>query len=198
MTAEHPWIDFEAWADHAGDSPLYQFLARQIADDEEVSALASEIENPAPQNLLFASVQFLLAGDDPLASFFASRTEPPAPPDLAWDAFRSFVLGNRDRILELGRTRRTQTNEVGRVAAMLPILASEADRLGEPVHLVEVGTSAGLNLCLDRFRYDIAGSVFGQSDLTLRVESRGGAAGATARSVCAAAGRHRPRSGRHQ
>ena len=174
MTAEHPWVDFEAWADHAADSPLYQILARRIAVDDEMSALASEIENPAPQNLLFASVQFLLTGDDPLASFFASRTEHPAPPDLAWDAFRSFALDNRDRILQLGRTRRTQTNEVGRVAAMLPILASEADRLGEPVHLVEVGAAAGLNLCLDRFRYEIAGSVFGQSDLTLRVESRGG------------------------
>lgn len=174
MTAEHPWVDFEAWADHAGDSPLYQSLARRIAADAEISAVAAEIENPAPQNLLFASVQFLLNADDPLASFFASRTEHPAPPELAWDAFRAFVLDHRDRILQLGATRRTQTNEVGRVAAMLPILASEADRLGEPVHLVEVGAAAGLNLCLDRFRYDIAGSVFGQSDLTLRVQSRGG------------------------
>ena len=174
MAADHPWIDFEAWADHAGDSPLYQFLARRIAEDGEVARIAEEIENPASQNLLFAAVQFLLDGHEPLAEFYASRTAAPASPDRAWEPFASFVLEHRDRILEIGRTRRTQTNEVGRVAAMLPVIMSEADRLGEPVHVVEVGSSAGLNLCLDRFRYDIAGTIFGQSELTLKVESRGG------------------------
>lgn len=174
MSNDHPWADFDAWADHAGDSPLYQFLARRVADDPEIAALASEIANPAPQNLLFASVQFLLSGDDPLAEFFASRTTTPSPADESWEPFRRFVISHRDAILEIGHTRRTQTNEVGRVAAMLPMLTSEADRLGEPVHLVEVGASAGLNLCVDRFRYDIAGTILGQSDLTLRVESKGG------------------------
>src|SRR5665811_2452866 len=110
MSNGHPWANFDAWADHAGDSPLYQFLARRIVDDPEIAALASEIVNPAPQNLLFASVQFLLSGDDPLAEFFASRTTKPASPDRSWEPFRRFVLGHRDEILEIGRTRRTQTN----------------------------------------------------------------------------------------
>ena len=51
--------------------------------------------------------------------------------------------------MDLLRHRRTQTNEVGRCAILLPVLA----RLQGPLALVEVGASAGLCLLLDRYRY---------------------------------------------
>jgi hypothetical protein len=49
-------------------------------------------------------------------------------------------------------TRTTQTNEIGRAASMLPALGLLADECG-PLSLVDVGTSAGLNLQLDRYAY---------------------------------------------
>jgi hypothetical protein len=64
-------------------------------------------------------------------------------------AFRLFVLDRRDEVVGLLIRRRTQTNEVGRCAILLPVLA----RLEGPLALVEVGASAGLCLLLDRYRY---------------------------------------------
>lgn len=165
--------DFARWGRHATGSPLYQTLAAQVADDDELLEVVGQIERTPRPNMLFAAVQFLLGPEDRLAQFYASRTESPMPPEEAFAHFKRFVLDNSDRILDLGRTRYIQTNEVKRVAALLPALMREADRLGEPVHLIEVGASAGLNLCLDRYRYDFGGLQFGHSDVVLRVELEG-------------------------
>lgn len=171
--ADHPWVDFASWAEHADDSPLYQVLARGVAEDDELLELAAGIEHAPRQNLLFGAVQHLLGNDDDLATFYLSRTSDPAPAELAFEPFKSFALDHRDEILEIGRTRFTQTNEVKRMAVMLPVLMAEADRLGEPVHLVEVGTSAGLNLCFDRFAYNFGGVKFGTSEVELETTPQG-------------------------
>jgi hypothetical protein len=47
-------------------------------------------------------------------------------------------------------SRRTQTNEPGRCATLLPALAA----LDGPLALIEVGASAGLCLHVDRYSYD--------------------------------------------
>ena len=51
--------------------------------------------------------------------------------------------------------RSTQTNEPGRCAALLPVLAG----LPEPLALLEVGTSAGLCLLPDFYAYDYGGPI---------------------------------------
>lgn len=48
-----------------------------------------------------------------------------------------------------------QTNEVGRAGAMIGGLALVARETGLPLRLLEVGASAGLNLNLDRFAYEL-------------------------------------------
>jgi hypothetical protein len=56
-----------------------------------------------------------------------------------WDA------GDPHRV----RARATQTNEAGRWAVLLPVLAA----LPQPLTLLEVGASAGLSLHPDRYAY---------------------------------------------
>ena len=69
-------------------------------------------------------------------------------------AFHDFCLSQRAELLDLIATRSTQTNEVGRCAALLPALgAIEAQYgQGQPLSLLDLGTSAGLNLLFDRVR----------------------------------------------
>lgn len=50
-----------------------------------------------------------------------------------------------------------QTNEVGRSAVLMSGLLAIADRFGLPLRLYELGASAGLNLQLDRYGYDLGG-----------------------------------------
>ena len=64
-------------------------------------------------------------------------------------------MTHRDELLELIATGSTQTNEVGRCTALLPALSHIAagyDR-GQPLGLLDLGTSAGLNLLFDRYAY---------------------------------------------
>ncbi len=173
------------WAETAADSPLYAFLARRVAADPELLALVAQIPRTPPMNLLLGGVKLRLGEDDALAAWYPHLVGGDArrPDDAAFVAFRDYVLAHADALLEVGRTRRTQTNEASRAAAVLPWLAAAAEAWGEPVHLIDIGASAGLNLCLDRFDYcyataegttELAASDRGASQLTLACELRDG------------------------
>jgi hypothetical protein len=68
-----------------------------------------------------------------------------------------------------------QTNEPQRSAALMTGLAEVAARFGQPLELIEIGSSAGLNLQLARYRFVLGGVGFGPPDaeLTLLPEWRG-------------------------
>ena len=68
-----------------------------------------------------------------------------------------------------------QTNEVGRAAQLMTGLLEIAARHGPRIELLEIGSSAGLNLMIDRFRIELAGVVTGPPDapLTLTPEWQG-------------------------
>ncbi|HEX6477117.1 MAG TPA: DUF2332 domain-containing protein [Acidimicrobiales bacterium] len=156
--------------DFRGASPLYERLARDSAEEPELLAL---LLPAAPRDrlphLLFAAVQYLLLGEgaDPLDTFG----------DKPSSVFRAWCLARRSDIERLTASRVVQTNEVGRCAALLPCLATVAERVMQPLAVVEVGASAGLNLRFDRYRY-----VFGpgletgaeDTDVVLRPRLQGG------------------------
>src|SRR6202048_4830953 len=73
-----------------------------------------------------------------------------------WDQLRSRVLQDTDTLRAVMLSRSTQTNEPGRCAALLPVLAG----LPEPLALLEVGASAGLCLLPDFYAYDYGGGEF--------------------------------------
>jgi len=62
-----------------------------------------------------------------------------------------------------------QTNEVGRSGVLMPGLLTIAAATGLPLALFELGASAGLNLRLDDYGYDLGGAVFGRADAPVRL-----------------------------
>ena len=62
-----------------------------------------------------------------------------------------------------------QTNEVRRAGALIPALHLLDRRYGLPIRLIEIGTSAGLNLRADRFRLETGMASFGPNDAPVRL-----------------------------
>lgn len=65
-----------------------------------------------------------------------------------------------------------QTNEVGRSGPLMAGLLVLADRFGWPFDLYELGSSAGLNLNLDRYAFDLAGVAAGDTGSGVRLTPR--------------------------
>jgi Uncharacterized protein conserved in bacteria (DUF2332) len=125
------YVDFAAREAH-GVSPAYERLSYAVSRDDEILALLAALPPEKWQpNLLFGVVR-LLGGpvDDPAA-------------------FHRYTVAHWPAIEARLRTRMTQTNEAGRCAVLLPVLAA----LPQPLALLEVGTSAGLCLYPDRYAY---------------------------------------------
>jgi hypothetical protein len=126
------YLDF-ADREARGVSPLYEALARAVAESEPLLAFIAALPRPKQQpNLVFAAVRHLYGTPRDAAHFARLVAEHPEPV--------------RDLVLR----RSTQTNEPGRCATLLPALA----RLPQPLALLEVGAAAGLCLLPDRYAYD--------------------------------------------
>ena len=145
-------------------SPLYGRLVQVVADDDRLLAIAAQARaGQLPSNLLLASVHYLLLrdGGHELASWYRSlggtATGDPGP------AFTDFCLRRRSAIVDLMRHRLVQTNVVKRSAALRVGMAAVASMTGEPVTLVEVGSSAGAHLRFDDYRYELAGRTWGRT-----------------------------------
>lgn len=151
---------FRRFAEHecaVAGSPLYAVLARMVAEDGDLLALAARARpGQPPANMLFAAVHLLLREDprDPLAAFYPDLATRPAPPEGAGAIFRTFCLSHGAAIREILETRAVNTNEIARASVLLPAFGLAAERFSAaPLHLLEVGPSAGLLLLWDRLRY---------------------------------------------
>lgn len=158
-----------------GESPLYELLSDAIAQDPEVAAplMAAPASQRRP-NLLFAAVHdLLLSGvEDPLGAYYPTLGGNRSPEDGTIAAFAAFVDDHGRRITELVGARNTQTNEVGRCAAVAPALAWATAATGRPVALVELGASAGLLLHLDRYGYQYGDDLRGPAEAPVVVTAQ--------------------------
>lgn len=82
--------------------------------------------------------------------------------DGVWRAIRSALEGEGEFILDWLKSP-PQTNEVGRSGPLMAGLLVLADRFGLPFDLYELGSSAGLNLNLDRYGFDLGGIAAGDA-----------------------------------
>jgi hypothetical protein len=150
----------------------YSTISGAVADDDDVLALLDEA--PLLQRrplLLLAAVHFLLlsGAEHPLADYYDTvrlvrgRPDEPPPEGDVVAAFTDFCRVHRSEIQELTATRSTQTNEVGRCSALLPGLCHIAALYDwqEPLSLLDLGTSAGLNLLFDDYAYTYRASAGG-------------------------------------
>jgi hypothetical protein len=161
-------------------SPLYDQLSRMVAQDNDLLAIAGCAQAGQPAaNLFFAAVQFLLFQnpDDSLARHFPSlSTFATSRDDLSTD-FRNFCFSRKDDLKDLLRTKLVQTNEVRRSACLLPVLQMIYEETnGQPLYLIDIGASAGLNLLFDRYHFDYGqDQTFGDSESPVQIycQSRG-------------------------
>ncbi len=143
----------------AGSSPCFEEWALGVAADDEVQRWLARLPEPKRQpNLVFAAARW-----HGLAA--------PAP----YHDLRATLLGDAGRIRSTILERATQTNEVGRLATLLPAFAHVPG--DGPVGLLEVGASAGLCLYPDRWSYawstDHGTMTAGSAAPTLRADVSG-------------------------
>ncbi|MEV4757152.1 DUF2332 domain-containing protein [Micromonospora sp. NPDC049559] len=151
MTIASEYAGF-ALREARGVSPTYERLALAVSGDAELLGRLGTLPAGKRQpNLLFGVVR-LLGGpvDDP-------------------GGFRDFVLANWAAVDVELRRRATQTNEAGRCAVLLPVLAA----LPQPLALLEVGASAGLCLYPDRYAYRYGDRLVGAGEPVLECAATG-------------------------
>ena len=175
---------FLADNDLLGYCPIYDRLARAIADDVEIlrivlDAAATTTRRGRIPVLFLASTHdvVLTRPDSELAAIYRGESDADPLP-----AFRAMLRDELDAVVANMRMHSVQTNEVGRSAPLRAALSramstSTSDR---PIALVEIGPSAGLNLFLDHFSIDylrdgVVQAHTGAEDSTvqLRCELRG-------------------------
>jgi len=180
------------WAELLGASgaashPLYSELAGQAAhDDRLVTPLLTAPESQQRPNLLLAALHHLVLRDpsSPLAPWYPTTTwlervgldggpaEPPESlqlPPGGVEAVLAFLTERAEEIEILVGSRTTQTNEIGRAATLAYGLSQIRAHHDEPVALVDLGCSAGLNLLVDRIHLTIGVSELGDRDARVQV-----------------------------
>lgn len=161
------WWRYFSETECRGYSSLYEHITLTVAQSTETLDFLLSLPSHAMQpNMLLAAVHDrVLQGLEPeLASHYDGR----GPGDVG-PAFIDAVHRSRAPLAVVLNARRTQTNEIGRIAFIVPALA--ALDLTQPPTLVDVGTSAGLTLTLEHCRIDYGPhGALGPFDSPVRVQ----------------------------
>jgi hypothetical protein len=150
-------------------SPFYADLLERMTADVVAGGpvgrflgdhLDSSYEDAVPLRFLGGVHRLVLAGQAPeLAARFPS-VGGDGDAAAAWPALLAALDAHADAIRD-ALTRPPQTNEVGRSAALVGGFLVVARETGLPLRVLEVGSSAGLNLRFDRYWYESDGVSYG-------------------------------------
>ena len=133
--------------------PFYSALLDELEQDPIALALLAAVDKEHRQAVLVLAALHLAAleGHEELAPIYAAvRSGTPGDPAAAARSVRE-VLDTDPQLVRRELHRLTQTNEPGRSAVLRAVIAKLASGRSERVNLIDVGSSAGLNLYLDRF-----------------------------------------------
>ena len=157
-------------------SPFYADLLDRMADDVLAGGpvgrfladqLDTSYEEAVPLRFLGGVHRLELAGRAPeLAARFPS-VGGDGDAAAAWPALLSVLDTHADAVRD-ALTRPPQTNEVGRSAALVGGFLVVAGDTGLPLRVLEVGSSAGLNLRFDRYWYESDGTGYGDAASPVR------------------------------
>jgi hypothetical protein len=157
-------------------APVFASLCAAIAERGDlVALLAVAPDSQQSPVLLLAALHDRVLADpaSELAAWFPSVVPEPRTDDVG-PVLARFVAAHADELRRIVTTRNTQTNEIGRCGLLVPALGLLAAEVG-PLALVDVGSSAGLNLLLDRYQYEYVpgGQVGPASAVRLEIGTRG-------------------------
>ncbi|KON87739.1 hypothetical protein AF332_13455 [Sporosarcina globispora] len=158
-----------------GSSNLYEFLSYKIAEDNKLLVLASEARDGQPvPNLFLGAIHYLLlkGKEHDLKEFYPSLVENPRNPHESFQSFKDFCRINSQEIKEILKEKIVQTNEVRRCAYLYPVFSYIFQQTDKPLALIEIGTSAGLQLLWDKYSYSYGtGETFGNPNSNVHLSS---------------------------
>lgn len=167
-----------AWCERLG-SPLYSHLLSKCAEAYEGGGLLRELLQPhekdhkasvLPLRFMGAVHRLVLEGRAPRLAKFYPSAGGIVDLNAVWEAFRSVVREEAVSLRSLIESP-VQTNEVGRCGSLLGGFGLTAEHTGLPLRLLEIGSSAGLNLRWDRYRYEWPGGSWGNAASPVRMEN---------------------------
>ncbi|WP_420488330.1 DUF2332 domain-containing protein [Gottfriedia acidiceleris] len=158
-------------------SRLYEYLSLEIAEDEEIHELCTFVQDGQPiPNLLLGSIHYLLMNgkNHPLKEFYPSLVKTPKKLEDSYPYFQDFCKKFRNEIIQLLQTKIVQTNEVRRCAYLYPCFSYIYQKVNKPISLIEIGTSAGLQLLFDQYKYSYSSSetIYGNIKSNVLIDSK--------------------------
>jgi hypothetical protein len=164
-------------------SPLYARLlataAADMAAEGRLSHLLGDwsgdpVADAVALRLMGGLHRAVLRGDAPeLARHYPTAGGSPTSPECEHVFLKA--ASRHLPVVEEALTRPPQTNEVGRAGVLIGGLLEISRIAGQPLRVREIGASAGLNLLLDLFHYDVGTGEWGDpaSPVDVATEWRG-------------------------
>jgi len=159
-------------------SALYAHILAAAADDARAGgpvwlvfrdADLDAIGEAQALRLMAAVHRMVLTGEAPGLEPYYPSVGGMLDLQAAWLEFRRLCGQQPERVREL-LLRPCQTNEVGRSAALLGGFLELSARWGLPLRLLEIGSSAGLQLRFDRFFYATGSHAWGDPRSPVRLQ----------------------------
>lgn len=169
-------VRFQAEQCERAGSPLYGRILRRVVEDVSSSGVIADVlaghegdqfGSALVLRLMGAVHRIVLEGRAPaLAACYPSAGGDGSADDVG-EIFLATVREHRDEVVRR-LADGVQTNEVGRAGILVGGYARVSERSGLPLRVLEMGTSAGLNLRWDAFVYETAAGSCGDPTSPVR------------------------------